>query len=107
MWARSGRGSASRSAARNASLASSARSSLSSSSARAMWNCGQRASRVPSASRMSRPAAGWPAIATATARLASVTGVGSYLASSPYKAAIWSQSVSPPPEWQAAMAACS
>ena len=72
-----------------------------------MWNCGQRASRVPSGSRIARPAAGWPAIATATARLASVTGVGSYLASSQYRAAIWGQSVSSGQEWQAAMAACS
>jgi hypothetical protein len=56
---------------------------------------------------MPRPAAAWPAIATATARLASVTGVGSYLASSPYSAAIWRQSVSSSNEWQAAMAACS
>lgn len=56
---------------------------------------------------MARPAAGWPAIATATARLASVTGPGSYLASSPYSAAICGQSVSSRQEWQAAMAAYS
>jgi len=56
---------------------------------------------------MPRPAAGCPAIATATARLASVTAVGSYRTSSPYRAAIWGQSVSAGTEWQAAMAACS
>jgi hypothetical protein len=56
---------------------------------------------------MPRAAAGCPAIATATARLASVTAVGSYRASSPYKRAIWGQSVSAGTEWQAAMAACS
>jgi len=56
---------------------------------------------------MARPAAGCPAIASATARLASVTGVGSYRASSPYNRAIWGQSVSAGTEWQAAMAACS
>jgi hypothetical protein len=116
MKVRSGWGSASRSAARYASAASAGRSRRRSSSARAMWNCGQCASRVSSGPRMASPAVGWPAMATATARLASVTAVGSYLTSSPYKAAIWRQSVSSGPspapapagtEWQAAMAACS
>ena len=47
---------------------------------------------------MARPAAGPSAIATATARFASTTGVGSYRTSSPYSAATSRQSVSAAPE---------
>jgi len=84
-----------------------ARPTRRSSSARAMWNCGQFASLGSSGSRMASPATGPSAMATVTARLASTTAVGSYLASSPYSAATWRQSVSVAREWQAAMAACS
>jgi hypothetical protein len=77
-----------------------------------MWNCGQRLIRgcAPSASRITNPAAGPSAMATATARLASTTGVGSYRISSPYRAAISRQSVSAADaahEWHAAIAAWS
>jgi hypothetical protein len=42
---------------------------------------------------MVRPAAGPSAMATAIARLASVTGLGSYFSSSPYRTEICLQSV--------------
>ena len=76
-----------------------------------MWNCGQLVMRAlpPSASRMTRPAAGPSDMATATALFASMTGEGSRLISSPYSAAISRQSVWSAlgaHEWHAAIAAC-
>lgn len=61
-------------------------------------------------SRITSPASGPSAIATATARLASTTGVGSCRISSPYSAAILRQSVASAlgaVEWHAAIAAWS
>src|SRR2546421_659178 len=48
-------------------------------------------------SRMVKPAAGPSAMATAIARLASVTGLGSYVSSSPYKTEICLQSAAAGP----------